>query len=153
MGLVYNNLLISRTQGFTLLEMLVVIMIMAMVMTIAGVNGRGNGKLDIETTGRILQSDLRYIRSMALVANTDTSITIDVANMKYRSQDGLISRTIPQGMDVVLTVNEGDVKGKKGTILFYPDGSSSGGKISLIKSDRKLDVVTSWLNGSVILDR
>lgn len=138
-----------HTKGFTLLELLVVVMIVAFMTTIVGVNLRGNRGANLESVGRTLIADLRYVRSKAMVGSADTAITIDVSGRNYFSQDSTISRSLPQGMSVVITVDENDITGTKGRIVFYPDGSSSGGKIKLIKDGRELEVVTTWLNGYV----
>lgn len=138
-----------QTKGFTLLEMLIVIMIIALVTTLVGVNLGGKQRTDLDSVGRTLIADLRYVRSKAMVGSTDTAITIDVSGRRYFSQDTTISRSFPLEMSVVITVDEKDIDGSKGRIVFYPDGSSSGGKIKLTKDNRELEVVTTWLNGYV----
>ena len=153
MGISFDNRSRPAAKGFTLLEMLVVVMIMALVMTISGVAVRNKGNTDLETIGRTLQSDLRHARSMALVTNNDTSIIVDVVKKQYNSQAASVVRTFPDEMTVVLVVDEKNVNGETGKILFYPDGSSSGGMVRLMKNDRKIEVVTSWLNGNVSLNR
>jgi len=141
----------SQATGFTLLEMLVVIMIIAFTSTLVGVNLATRQSTDLESIGRILIADLRYIRSKALTGSTDTAMTIDVSNNKYFSQDAGISRSFPQQVSVVITVDENDIAESKGKIIFYPDGSSSGGNIKLVKDGRELEVETTWLNGYVTM--
>jgi len=136
-----------QVKGFTLLEMLVVIMIIAFMTTIVGVNLRDKQRTDLESIGKTLIADLRYVRSKALVGSADTAITIDVSGGNYSSQDASISRSFPQEISVAITVDEKNIAGTKGRIVFYPDGSSSGGKIKLIKDGKELEVVTTWLNG------
>ena len=138
-----------RKNGFTLLEMLVVIMIIALMTTIVGLNLRGKQGTDLDSVGRTLVADLRYVRSKALVGSADSAITVDVAGRKYFSQDAAIGRSLPQDISIAITADEHDISGTRGSIVFYPDGSSSGGKIRLIKNGRQLEVVTSWLNGYV----
>jgi len=138
-----------RKNGFTLLEMLVVIMIIALMTTIVGLNLRGKQSTDLDSVGRTLVADLRYVRSKALVGSADSAITVDVAGRNYFSQDAAIDRSLPQDISIAITVDEHDISGTLGSIVFYPDGSSSGGKIRLIKNGRQLEVVTTWLNGYV----
>ena len=140
-----------HTKGFTLLELLVVIMIIALMTTVVGVNLRGKQSADLDSVGRTLIADLRYVRSKALVNSTDTAITIDVSGKNYFSQDATISRSFPQEISVSITVDEKNIAGSKGRIVFYPDGSSSGGKIKLTSNGRELEVVTTWLNGYVTM--
>ncbi len=142
-----------RKNGFTLLEMLVVITIIALMTTIVGLNMRGKQGADLDSVGRTLVADLRYVRSKALVGSADSALTFDVASRKYFSRDATIDRSLPQEISIAVTVDERDIGGTKGRIVFYPDGSSSGGKIRLIKNGRQLEVVTTWLNGYVSIHR
>lgn len=138
-----------RKNGFTLLEMLVVITIIALMTTIVGLNMRGKQGTDLDSVGRTLVADLRYVRSKALVGSADSALTFDVASRKYFSRDATIDRSLAQEISIAVTVDERDIGGTRGRIVFYPDGSSSGGKIRLIKNGRQLEVVTTWLNGYV----
>ena len=138
-----------RKNGFTLLEILVVITIIALMTTIVGLNMRGKQGTDLDSVGRTLVADLRYVRSKALVGSADSALTFDVASRKYFSLDATIDRSLPQEISIAVTVDERDIGGTRGRIVFYPDGSSSGGKIRLIKNGRQLEVVTTWLNGYV----
>jgi general secretion pathway protein H len=143
----------SPKKGFTLLEVLVVIMIIALMTAITGVYFRGKQGTDLDSVGRILVADLRYVRSKALVGSADSALTFDVASRKYFSRDATIDRSLPQEISIAVTVDEHDIDGTRGRIVFYPDGSSSGGKIRLSKNGRQLEVITSWLNGYVTLRR
>jgi general secretion pathway protein H len=138
-----------RNNGFTLLEVLVVIMIIALMTAITGLNLRGKQGADLDSIGRTLVADLRYVRSKALVGSADSAITIDVAGREYFSRDATINRSLPPEISIAITVDKHDIRGTRGHIVFYPDGSSSGGKIRLTKNGRQLEVVTSWLNGYV----
>lgn len=131
--------------------MLVVIMVIALVTTIAGVNMRNRANGDLQTIGRTLVSDLRYVRSRALIGSTDTALTIDVSKGIYFSDQTSIKRTLPEKISIVITIDEQDITGSQGKIVFYPDGSSSGGNISLKTANNELHVVTTWLNGHVSL--
>jgi prepilin-type N-terminal cleavage/methylation domain-containing protein len=104
----------SSNNGFTLLELLIVITILAFMTTLVGVNLHGRERTDLESVARTLLTDLRYVRSRA-------------------------------------TVDERDIAGSRARIVFYPDGSSSGGEIHLSNNGRELEVATSWLNGYVTL--
>ena len=138
-------------KGFTLLELLVVIMIIALMTTLAGVNLHGKERTNLESIARTLMIDLRYVRSKAMVDNIDAEITIDVAAKTYFSRQAKIERSFPQTIAVAITVDERDVTGNRGKIVFYPDGSSSGGNIRLTRNARQMEVTTTWLNGYVTM--
>ena len=138
-------------RGFTLLELLIVITIFAGASTLVGVNLVGRDSANLESIARTLMTDLRYVRSRALVGNIDTAISFDVANNTYTSRAAKIERSLPEALDMKLTVDRRDIDAQRGTILFYPDGSSSGGEIRLSRNGRVMQVTTSWLNGHVEL--
>ena len=52
-------------------------------------------------------------------------------------------------MALELTVDRRDTGDRRGRIVFYPDGSSSGGKLRLTRNGRSLEITTAWLNGYV----
>ena len=96
-------------------------------------------------------TDLRYVRSRAMVNNIDTEISFDVSANSYVSRQAKIDRSLPETMTVRLTVDQRDIDGSRGKIVFYPDGSSSGGEVHLSKDGRGMEVATTWLNGYVTL--
>ncbi len=142
---------LSSNKGFTLLELLIVITIVAFMATLVGVKLHGRERTDLESVARTLVTDLRYVRSRAMVNNIDTEISFDVSANSYVSRQAKIDRSLPETMTVRLTVDQRDIDGSRGKIVFYPDGSSSGGEVHLSKDGRGMEVATTWLNGYVTL--
>ena len=138
----------AANRGFTLLELLVVITIVALTSALVGINFGGD-RANLESIARTLVTDLRYVRSKAMVGNTDTALVVDIDNGGYYSRAARIDRPLPASISVELSVDVRDTDGKRGRIMFYPDGSSSGGEIHLDRNGRKLRVETSWINGNV----
>ena len=141
---------ITANRGFTLLELLVVVVILALASTLVGVNFGGD-RASLESIGRTLVTDLRYVRSRAMVGNVDTALVVDLSRGAYYSHAAKIERELPQSVALELTVDRRDTDGQQGRIVFYPDGSSSGGKVRLTRNGRSLDISTAWLNGYVSL--
>jgi general secretion pathway protein H len=142
---------LAANNGFTLLELLVVIIILALTSTLVGIN-LGGDRANLESIARTLVTDLRYVRSKAMVGNTDTALVVDLDNGAYYSRAARIDRPLPASISVELTVDVRDTDGKRGSIVFYPDGSSSGGKLRLSRNGRSLQITTAWLNGYVTLE-
>jgi general secretion pathway protein H len=138
-------------QGFTLLELLIVITILAFMTTLVGVNLQGRERTDLDSVARFLVTDLRYLRSIAMANNIDTQMVFDLSANSYRSKRAKIERNLPQGLTVRLTLDVRDTGKRSGSIVFYPDGSSSGGRIQLIRDGQQKEVTTAWLNGYVAL--
>ena len=140
----------TTNRGFTLLELLVVVTILALASTLVGVNLAGD-RADLGSIARTLVTDLRYVRSRAMVGNVDTALVVDLDRGAYYSRAAKIERDLPASVALELTVDRRDTDGKQGRIVFYPDGSSSGGKVRLTRNGRGIDVTTAWLNGYVTL--
>ena len=49
----------------------------------------------------------------------------------------------------LLTVAQERIERGVGSIRFFPDGSSTGGRVSLVQGDRRSDVLVDWLSGRV----
>jgi general secretion pathway protein H len=49
----------------------------------------------------------------------------------------------------LLTISGEALNGREGDIRFNPDGSSTGGRISLADGPRRIDVGVDWLTGRV----
>ena len=141
----------AANRGFTLLELLVVITIVALTSALVGINFGGD-RANLESIARTLVTDLRYVRSKAMVGNTDTALVVDIDNGGYYSRAARIERPLPASISVELTVDVRDSDGKRGSIVFYPDGSSSGGKLRLSRNGRSLQITTAWLNGYVTIE-
>jgi general secretion pathway protein H len=138
----------TANNGFTLLELLVVITILALVSTLVGINFGGD-RVNLDSIARTLVTDLRYVRSKAMVGNADAALVVDPAGGAYYSRVAKIDRPLPDSIQVELTVDVRDTDGKRGRIVFYPDGSSNGGKVRLSRNGRALEITTAWLNGYV----
>ena len=140
----------SANNGFTLLELLVVITLLALVSTLVGVNFGGD-RASLDSIARTLVTDLRYVRSKAMIGNADTALVFDPESGAYFSRAAKIERPLPDSISVELTVDLRDTDGTRGRIVFYPDGSSSGGEVRLSRNGRSLAITTAWLNGYVSL--
>ena len=140
----------TANNGFTLLELLVVITILALMSTLVGVNFGGD-RTNLDSIARTLVTDLRYVRSKAMVGNADTALVVDLSRGAYFSRAAKIERELPKSVALELTVDRRDSDGERGRIMFYPDGSSSGGKLRLSRNGRALEITTAWLNGYVTI--
>ena len=141
---------LTTNKGFTLLELLVVITILALASTLVGVNFAGE-RANLDSVARTLVTDLRYLRSRAMVSNVDTALVVDLSRGIYYSRVAKIERELPPSVALELTVDRRDADSERGQIVFYPDGSSSGGKVRLTRNGRSIDITTAWLNGYVTM--
>lgn len=134
--------------GFTLLETIVVL---ALVGLLAGMGTQllrpPSGRLKLEGAARQLCATLRATRSRAIGTNSEASVAIDLDRKSYSSPvggDGLL----PEGAAIRLDVANSQRLGpRSGAITFFPDGSSTGGDITLQTPDARATIGVNWLTG------
>ena len=137
-------------KGFTLLEILVVLMIFSLsVALIFPSIISGIGKIGLKTTTRKMAASLKYSRNQALRER----------NVYYAEARGDRLVIFARGSDVPERVVEApsniEVSSKKGAISFYPGGSTSGGllKVSSLKGDTYYTITVEPSTGRVRISR
>jgi len=144
----------GRSGGVTLLELLIVLVIIAFVtaISIPIVNGVSNAEM--RSAARQLASGLRLARSEAVSQRRETFLVIDLAGRRFKVDRDAKEYALPRNVELKLFTAQKDlVDDKVGSIRFYPDGGSNGGRITLGAGDRRYEVDVDWLTGRVaILD-
>ena len=136
--------------GFTLIEMLVVLAILALVMAvIPPLLAGGQARAELDTAGHELAAALRETRSLAIREGRRESFVIDAAG-RFRAGDGPM-RPLAPGLGLALATADGGAR-PSGAIGFFADGSSTGGKLVLLRGERRSYVTVDWLTGRVALD-
>lgn len=142
---------VRRERGFTMLELVVVMAIIAMAMAlILTVSGKGASSADLKASARSLAAGLRAAQSNAMVGRRDALLTIDVEQRLYTFSGEDRTHKLPDGVDLKLYTAQAEVESeKRGSIRFFPDGSSTGGRITVASGERKFLVDVDWLTGRV----
>jgi general secretion pathway protein H len=136
--------------GFTLLEMMVVLAILALALTVVPVHlMNATGGQALKSDVRMLISALNYARTRAITSNTPVALVLDRKNMRLTidgsQQIGLLSKTTTFGI-----VGQGTFQAGTPTIVqFYPEGGSSGGELLLSYERDEYRVSVNWLTGAV----
>jgi general secretion pathway protein H len=142
-----------RTAGFTLLEVIVALVIGAIAYAIIlGVPGRGTSAADLKASARSLASGLRTAQTTAMATRRDALLTVDLESHEFEVPGALKPRKLPGKVDLKLFTAQSEVTSdKRGSIRFYPDGSSTGGRITVSSGERKYMVDVDWLTGRVTI--
>lgn len=142
-------------RGVTLLELLVVLMIMALV---AGLMmpmfGPGVSTAELKTAAREVAAGLRLARTEAVAKRREALVTLDLAQRTFRVDGEQRVHPLPRNIELKLFTAQADLVSESvGAIRFFPDGGSTGGRVTLAAGERKFDVDVDWLTGRVtILD-
>jgi general secretion pathway protein H len=141
----------KREVGFTLLEVIVVLVIGAvMYALILGVPFRGASVADLKSAARTLASGLRQAQTLAMVSRRDAVLTLDVEARQYVLAGESEPKELPKDIELKLFTAQSEIQSEnKGSIRFYPDGSSTGGRITVKAGERRYLVDVDWLTGRV----
>jgi general secretion pathway protein H len=143
-----------RAAGFTLLEVIIVLAIGAMlyVVVLGGPIGKASAA-DLKAAARSLASGLRTAQTTAMATRRDALLTLDMESREYLSTGEEQTHHLPDNIDIKLFTAQSEVTSdKRGSIRFYPDGSSTGGRITVASGERKYLVDVDWLTGRVSID-
>lgn len=139
-----------RQQGFTLLELMMVLSIMVLGFSAISINlSSGNDTLELKSAARDMISALRFARGQALVSHRQTTVEIDLTSNSYTVTGRDKNYQIPEDIDISVVTGQDEVAGE-GTakIRFFPDGSSIGGRITLEKGKIGWQIDVNWLTGA-----
>jgi general secretion pathway protein H len=143
-----------RLSGFTLLEVIVVLALGAIiyVVLLSGPLGKASAA-DLKAAARSLASGLRTAQTTAMATRRDALLTIDMESHEYLTSGEQQPRKLPDNIDLKLYTAQTEVTSeKRGSIRFYPDGSSTGGRITVASGERKYLVDVDWLTGRVSIN-
>lgn len=141
----------ARQGGFTLLEILVVLVLLSMTYALVPpLFATGGSTTELKAGARQVAAGLRKARSLAIARREETTLTLDVeARNFFLSGDG-VRRKLPHTATISVFTAQGEVAdASSASIRFYPDGSSTGGRVTLAMGERKFDIDVDWLTGQV----
>lgn len=140
--------------GFTLIEILVVVSLVAglTVILMMSMNGGMNG-LRLRSEAKTIASELRRARSQAISTGTVQAFRIVPEDRTWTGARGRKGE-IPKPLVVTFTgVRQVIERDGEGVILFFEDGASTGGRVQLRHERAALNVDVAWLTGEVSLHR
>jgi general secretion pathway protein H len=135
--------------GFTLLELLVVVALMALAAAIALplLSGKPTDNLRLRATAYDLTGAIRATRASAILRDTQAVLIVDVEHHTFGSP-ALAPRSFPSEIAAQLQVAAPErLSPSRGGIRFYPDGTSTGGDVRLSLHGRESRICVNWLTG------
>ncbi len=141
--------------GFTLIELLVVFVIMGVLLSLAptALHRLAPG-IEMKAAAREVAGLLREARGLAIRDNRETAVIIDTADRNYRLGTGDRPHELNEALTVSLvTAVSEQVDETAGRIRFFPDGTSTGGRVTLSRNDRKFHITVDWLTGLVAISQ
>jgi general secretion pathway protein H len=126
-------------QGFTLIEMIVVLVILALITSIVMTRGPSRSPtLEVKQAVALVAQAFRGARAQAIAA--DHSVAVEIDAVHHAIGTGSKQRTLlPATVTIAPSV----------AIRFAPDGSSSGGGVLLTEGSARTLVTVDSLTGRV----
>lgn len=138
-------------RGFTLLEVMVVLVLAALLLTT--VSPRFFGVVttaEVRGAARQLAAGLRYARSRSIVSKQEVAMVLDVDRHQYHIQGQQQVQRLPEQIELTLVTARSEISDTtRGSIRFFPDGSSTGGRITVANEKYTYIVNVDWLSGRV----
>jgi general secretion pathway protein H len=140
-------------RGFTLLELLIVLAIMVLVVSVAlPLLSAAFPGVQLKAAARQTAAGLRMAREEAIRTGHSAAFTLDVADHTFTVQGGFRTVDLPSGLKLKLIAARSEMHGdRSGSIRFFPDGSSTGGRVILSRNDGGYQVGVEWLTGRIRL--
>lgn len=140
----------ARDAGFTLLEMVAVLAILALAAAVAWPAAERSRSSNAMRRATIdLAAALKNARSEALASNKETGLTLDLANYRFSAGGMMAAHALPRNVRLSYAVPAiAQAAGGAAMIRFRPDGSSSGGTIRLSVPRQSAKITVDWMTGS-----
>ena len=137
------------TAGFTLVELLVALVIIALVASLGMpyLIGHPSDRVRLDATARRLAASLRVSRAAAVLRSTEIALVVDVEKHTFESA-AVPRESFDSDVAIKLTIAEPErATSARGGFRFFPDGSATGGDIVLRLGGQEAKLCVNWLSG------
>jgi general secretion pathway protein H len=140
----------ARERGYTLLELLIVLAIVGIATAATGqlVVQRLPG-IQVNADSAAVAALIREARSIAIRDNREQSVVIDLNTRLLRIGSGGRQHQLEGNIGISLLTASSELNGDQGAIRFFPDGTSTGGRVRLFADARANEIIVHWLTGNV----
>lgn len=141
-------------RGFTLVELMVVLVIIALMLGLVATSmSRSISGAESREASRKLVANLRYTRTQAILSKSEQRFMVDLEQRSYTAP-GRAPVQLPEGMEIQLTTARSELMSDQvGSIRFFPDGGSTGGRVDLLVNGREYVINVAWLTGEASLQK
>jgi general secretion pathway protein H len=141
---------VDRGAGFTLIEVIAVMLIIALVASLALTMMPGTGRAGLKALTLQTASLLRRERLGAILTGSDREVSLD-GERRVLVGDGGDIVVLPR--DIVLDILGADAlwSGRQAVVRFHPDGASTGAVLKLSREKAEYEIRVNWYTGSVAI--
>ena len=136
--------------GFTLVELLIVFTLLVTLTAVLAPVLIPSPSRALRESASEIATTLRETRRHAQARQSRMRFLVNTESGQFGIQGSQPWRALPEDMNVQLTTGRSLLTGNHtGGIDFFPDGSSTGGRVSLSMADVSLRVDIEWLTGRI----
>ncbi len=104
----------------------------------------------LKGTARQITAALKYARSHAVLNQQESRFLMNVDERWFEVSGRNKPTSLPEDLEYRLfTARAEQINSSLGAVRFYPDGGSTGGRVTLAYGDREYHVDIDWLTGHV----
>jgi general secretion pathway protein H len=140
--------------GFTLLELLVVLIILSIALSVTvSFVGKANLGDDLKLASRKVIAAARQARLAAISENREVLFEIDSKSRTLGADDFVRKSSLPDSINIkAVTAKSEQTTPSRAGVRFFPDGGSTGGRVTLSDGNRKISVMIDWLSGRTFVE-
>lgn len=139
--------------GFTLLELLVVLVIAVLLVAVVPplISGM-SGATELRSAARQLAAGLRFARNEAVTRQREAVLTLDLSKHRFAVSGDPREIALPESLSLHLYTAQSELLDQAtGNIRFFPDGSSTGGAVTVSGPKLAYRVNVDWLTGAIAI--
>ena len=141
---------VLRHGGFTLVELLIVLTLLVTLTAVLSPMLLPSPARELRAAAGEIATTLRETRRHAQADQQRQRFIMDTQTGQYGIERTASWRTLPEDIRAELTTSKSLVSGQeRGAIDFFPNGSSTGGRVRLGMADRSIRVDIEWLTGRI----
>jgi general secretion pathway protein H len=142
---------VDRGAGFTLIEVIAVMLIIALVASLAVTMMPGTGRAGLKALTLQTAALLRRERLGAMLTGHDREVSLD-GERRVLVGDGGDIVALPR--DIVLDILGADElwSGRQAVVRFHPDGASTGAVLKLSREKAEYEIRVNWYTGGVAIE-
>lgn len=139
--------------GFTLLELLVVLVIAVLLVAVVPplISGM-SGATELRSAARQLAAGLRFARNEAVTRQREAILTLDLSKHRFAVSGDPREIALPESLSLHLYTAQSELLDQAtGNIRFFPDGSSTGGAVTVSGPKLAYRINVDWLTGAIAI--
>ncbi len=139
--------------GFPLLELLVVLVIAVLLVAVVPplISGM-SGATELRSAARQLAAGLRFARNEAVTRQREAVLTLDLSKHRFAVSGDPREIALPESLSLHLYTAQSELLDQAtGNIRFFPDGSSTGGAVTVSGPKLAYRINVDWLTGAIAI--